>query len=164
MTLTDKLERMTKLVTVMAEDEEARAAYMTLRREVEPEVMPLLDLARQAGVVVPTAWDHVAIIEDINDVVLELLPESEMSVTYLAQNGFIVEWRHDCGASVCSLCYGHEPCCLGVKIPCCKTMSLALSSIASEYGLELHEYCDDEDDEAEEDEGEDHCEEGRPAS
>lgn len=154
MTLTDKLERMGKLVTVMAEDEEARAAYMTLRREIEPDVAPLLDLVRKAGIVTSTAWDHVAIIEDINDVVLELLPDSQMSVVSLSQNGFIVEWQHDCGASVCSLCYGDDPCCLGVKVPCCKTMSLALSSIASEYDLELHEYFDDEDEDEEDDEEE----------
>ena len=139
MTLTDKLERMTKLVAVMAEDEEARAAYKALRREIEPDVMPLLDLVSKACILTPTSWDHVAIIEDINDVVLELLPESQMSVAHLRQDGFIVEWRHGCGASVCSLCYGHEPSCLGVKVPCCKTMSLALSSIASEYypGIEV---------------------------
>ena len=80
MTLTDKLERMTKLVAVMAEDEEARAAYKALRREIEPDVMPLLDLVSKACILTPTSWDHVAIIEDINDVVLELLPESQMSV------------------------------------------------------------------------------------
>jgi hypothetical protein len=155
MTLTDKLERMGKLVTVMAEDEEARAAYMTLRREIEPDVAPLLDLIRKAGIVTPTAWDHVAIIEDINDVVLELLPESQMSVEHLSQDGFILEWQHGCGASVCSLCYGDSRCCLGVKVPCSKAMTHALSSIAGEYDLELYEYCDDEDkDEEEEDDEE----------
>ena len=34
-------------------------------------------------------------------------------------------------------------------------MSLSLSSIASEYDLELHEYCDDEDEDEEDDEADD---------
>jgi hypothetical protein len=158
MTLTDKLERMTKLVTVMAEDEEARAAYMALRREIEPDVAPLLDLVRKACIFTETGWEHVAIIDDINDVVSELLPDSKMYVTSVSVIGFIVKWRHSCGATVCELCYGDGARFLSVKAPCCKTMALAMNAIAVEYDLELRTHVEDDGDEDFEDD--DNGEEG----
>ncbi len=147
MTLTDKLERMTKLVTVMAEDEEARAAYKALRREVEPDVATLLDLFRRACIRNPTEWDHVAIIDDMNEVVLELLPDSKMYVAAVSVIGFVVEWTHSCGAIVCDLCYGEDARFLSVKAQCCKTMALAMASIANKYGLEMRTLVEDDGDE-----------------
>lgn len=145
MTLTDKLGRMAKLVNVMRDDEEALAAYKTLQREVESEFPALLMLARNAGFLTPSKWDHVAIIDDINDVLGELLPESHVLVTDLNEDGFGVEWIHNCGASLCHLAYGDGPSCLGVKIPRSKTMTMAMSSIANNYGLAFHDYFDDDD-------------------
>ena len=107
---TDKLKRMATLVKVLSKDEEALAAYKVLRQEVEPDVMPLLDLISKAGVVTPGSWDHVAIIDDINDVALELLPGSRMGVTAIWHEGFAVEWRHDCGRLLCELWYGVGAC------------------------------------------------------